>query len=123
MQRIKQTILTLLTLINLQHAHSVSAQEYDLVILNGKVMDPESQLEAVRNIGITNGAIQAISIDALRGRTTIDAKGLIVAPGFIDLHMHDMNDEHHRAQIMDGVTTALDLEIGTADIEQWYAER
>jgi N-acyl-D-aspartate/D-glutamate deacylase len=119
--RRKKIILTLISLINLQHF--AFAQDYDLVIANGKVMDPESQLEAVRNIGIANGKIQAISVAALRGRTTIDAKGLVVAPGFIDLHVHDMNEEHHRAQIMDGVTTALDLEIGTADVEQWYAER
>jgi len=126
MQRLRRIILMLcflMPLMNLQPYDRVSAQEYDMVVANGKVMDPESQLEAVRNIGIANGAIQAISVEALRGRTAIDAKGLIVAPGFIDLHVHDMNDEHHRAQIMDGVTTALELEIGTADVEQWYAER
>lgn len=115
-----RSLISFITLISLQCAF---AQEYDLVIANGKVIDPESQLEAVRNLGITNGAIQAISSEALRGRAMIDAKGLIVAPGFIDLHVHDMNDEHHRAQVMDGVTTALDLEIGTADVAQWYAER
>jgi N-acyl-D-aspartate/D-glutamate deacylase len=53
----------------------------------------------------------------------IEAKNLVVAPGFIDLHVHDMTEEHHRAQAMDGVTTALDLELGTADVERWYAER
>ncbi|MGH7493706.1 MAG: amidohydrolase family protein [bacterium] len=104
-------------------ASSAVAQDYDVVILNGKVIDPESNLDAVRNVGVSKGTIQAISIEALRGRTTIDATGLIVAPGFIDLHVHDMNEEHHRAQAMDGVTTALELEIGTADIERWYAER
>ena len=101
----------------------VRAQDYDTVVMHGRVIDPESNLDAVRNIGITNGMIQAITSSALRGRTTIDATGLIVAPGFIDLHVHDMNEEHHRAQAMDGVTTALELEIGTADIDQWYSER
>ena len=96
---------------------------YDVVVLNGRVMDPESNLDAVRNIGIRGGKIQMITARLLKGRTVIDAKGLVVAPGFIDLHVHDMNDEHHRAQVMDGVTTALELEIGTADIDQWYAER
>ena len=96
---------------------------YDVVVLNGRVMDPESNLDAVRNLGVRGGKIQTLTTKSLKGRTVIDAKGLIVAPGFIDLHVHDMNDEHHRAQAMDGVTTALELEIGTADIDQWYAER
>src|SRR6266511_1623470 len=96
---------------------------YDVVVLNGRVMDPESNLDAVRNLGIRGGKVQTITSKSLKGSTAIDAKGLVVAPGFIDLHVHDMNDEHHRAQAMDGVTTALELEIGTADIEQWYAER
>src|SRR5688500_17067677 len=99
------------------------ADLYDLVILNGRVMDPESNLDAIRNLGIGGGKVRTITSKSLKGRTVIDAKGLIVAPGFIDLHVHDMNDEHHRAQAMDGVTTALELEIGAADIDQWYAER
>src|SRR5882672_12928662 len=96
---------------------------YDVVVLNGRLMDPESNLDAVRNLGIRSGKVQTITSKSLKGRTVIDATGLVVAPGFIDLHVHDMNDEHHRAQAMDGVTTALELEIGTADIDQWYAER
>src|SRR6266446_10978813 len=97
--------------------------DYDVVVLHGRVMDPESNLDAVRNIGIRGGKIQTITNQSLRGRTVIDATGLVVAPGFIDLHVHDMNQEHHRAQARDGVTTALELEIGTADIDQWYADR
>jgi N-acyl-D-aspartate/D-glutamate deacylase len=104
-------------------ASAALAQDHDIVVLHGRIMDPESNLDAVRNIGISKGTIQAISSEALHGRTTIDATELIVAPGFIDLHVHDMNEEHHRAQAVDGVTTALDLEIGTADVDQWYAER
>ena len=96
---------------------------YDVVVLHGRVMDPESNLDAVRNLGIRGSKVQTITTKSLKGRTVIDAKGLVVAPGFIDVHVHDMNDEHHRAQAMDGVTTALELEIGTADIDQWYAER
>ena len=102
---------------------NATADFYDVVVLNGRVMDPESNLDAVRNLGIRSGKIQTITSKSLKGRTVIDARGLVVAPGFIDLHVHDMNDEHHRAQAMDGVTTALELEIGTADIDQWYAER
>ncbi|MGH7457401.1 MAG: amidohydrolase family protein, partial [bacterium] len=102
---------------------SAAAQDYDIVILHGRVIDPESNLDAVRNLGISNGVIQTMTSEELRGRAIINAKGLVVAPGFIDLHVHDMTEEHHRAQAMDGVTTALDLELGTADIDRWYAER
>jgi N-acyl-D-aspartate/D-glutamate deacylase len=104
-------------------AVSSAANVYDVVILNGRVIDPESKLDALRNIGIRGGKIAAISAKALQGRTTINAKGLVVAPGFIDLHVHDMLEEHHRAQVMDGVTTALELEVGTADIDRWYNQR
>jgi len=97
--------------------------DYDTVILNGRVVDPESRLDAIRNIGITNGKIQAISEKSLRGRTSVDASGLVVSPGFIDLHSHGQDQENYRFKAMDGVTTALELEVGTGDADKWYAER
>src|SRR6185295_7313167 len=96
---------------------------YDLVILNGRVIDPESRSDAVRNLGISNGTIKAISTNKLTGRTVIDARGLVVAPGFIDLHQHGQDDENYRFKAMDGVTTALELEVGTGDVDAWYAQR
>ena len=96
---------------------------YDLVILNGRVIDPESRSDSVRNLGITNGVIKTISSNTLRGRTVIDARGLVVAPGFIDLHQHGQDEENYRFKAMDGVTTALELEVGTGDIDAWYAQR
>ena len=102
---------------------STAAQGYDLVILNGRVIDPESKLDAVRNLGITGGKIRSISASPLRGRNTIDAAGLVVAPGFIDLHSHGQDEENYRFKAMDGVTTALELEVGAGDIDRWYAER
>ena len=72
------------------------AQQYDLVITGGRVMDPETNLDAVRNIGVTGNRIAAISTSPLRGRETIDAKGLVVAPGFIDLHSHGQTPENYR---------------------------
>jgi N-acyl-D-aspartate/D-glutamate deacylase len=96
---------------------------YDLVILNGRVIDPESRSDAVRNLGISNGAIKTISSSILRGRTVIDARGLVVSPGFIDLHQHGQDEENYRFKAMDGVTTALELEVGTGDIDAWYAQR
>src|SRR5215213_1288042 len=62
--------------------------EFDIVLANGRVMDPESNLDAVRHVGIRGNKIAAISASPLRGRTVVDVKGLIVAPGFIDLHSH-----------------------------------
>jgi N-acyl-D-aspartate/D-glutamate deacylase len=96
---------------------------YDLVILNGRVIDPESRSDAVRNLGISNGVIKTISSNTLRGRTVIDARGLVVTPGFIDLHQHGQDEENYRFKAMDGVTTALELEVGTGDIDAWYAQR
>lgn len=96
---------------------------YDVVITKGRVIDPESGLDAVRNVGISGGKIRAISGSTLKGKQSIDAKGLVVAPGFIDLHQHGQDDENYRAKAHDGVTTALELEVGVGDIDRWYGER
>jgi len=53
----------------------------------------------------------------------IDARGLVVSPGFIDLHQHGQDDENYRFKAMDGVTTALELEVGTGFVDLWYAQR
>ncbi len=63
--------------------------EYELVITGGRVMDPESGLDAVRNVGVTGGKISIITDQAIQGKETIDAKGLVVSPGFIDMHSHN----------------------------------
>jgi N-acyl-D-aspartate/D-glutamate deacylase len=98
-------------------------QSLDLVIRNGRVMDPESGLDATRNVGIRAGKIAAISEKTLTGRATLDAKGLAVAPGFIDLHEHGQEPRNYQFQAHDGVTTSLELEAGVADIPPWYAAR
>jgi N-acyl-D-aspartate/D-glutamate deacylase len=104
-------------------AQTARDTSYDRVILGGRVMDPASGLDAVRNIGLVGGRIAVITTDALRGRDTIDARGLVVAPGFIDLHAHGQTPETYRFQSLDGVTTSLELELGTADVAAWYRER
>src|SRR5881296_395239 len=96
---------------------------YDRVILGGRVIDPASNLDAVRNIGLQGGRIAVITTRSLSGRDTIDARGLVVAPGFIDLHAHGQTPETYRFYALDGVTTALELELGTADVAAWYRER
>lgn len=100
-----------------------AAPTYDIVIANGRVMDPESGFDAVRSIGISAGTIAAISEGSLNGTRVIDAKGLVVAPGFIDLHEHGQNEESYALMVRDGVTSALEIEVGTGDIGKWYAER
>lgn len=101
----------------------LGAQPYDLVLRGGRVMDPETGLDAVREVGIRGGRIAAITADRLSGRQTLDVTGLVVAPGFIDLHVHTPSPEMFRAKALDGVTTALELEIGVWPVDRWYRER
>jgi N-acyl-D-glutamate deacylase len=93
---------------------------FDLVIANGRVIDPETGLDGVRSVGIRGGQIASISPTPLQGRTTVDATGLVVAPGFIDLHAHGQDLPAARMQAFDGVTTALELEAGTLPIALAY---
>ncbi len=97
----------------------VSAQQFDLVLEGGRVMDPETGLDAVRNVGILDGKIVRVSSDALSGHRVLRASGLVVAPGFIDLHQHGQEMDSQRVKALDGVTTALELEIGAPDVAQF----
>jgi dihydroorotase len=102
-------------------AASVQAQQpYDLVIAGGRVIDPESGLDAIRHVGIRGDRIVEISATPLTGRDTVDATGLVVAPGFIDLHRHAVGDNSFRYAARDGVTSTFEIEVGTADVEAWY---
>ena len=96
--------------------------EYDLVINNGRVMDPETEYDAVSNVGIKNGRIATITKDKITGKETIDAKGLVVAPGFIDGHQHCIEPYAYRLMLRDGRTTIMDLEIGAhgPKLNEWY---
>jgi dihydroorotase len=86
-------------------------------------MDPESGLDDVRNLGISGGKVRAVSSDTLTGKQTIEARGMVVAPGFIDLHEHGQEPRNYQFQAHDGVTTSLELELGTYDVDKWYAAR
>ena len=98
-------------------------QTYDIVLANGRVMDPETNLDAVRNVGILGGRIASVSSSTLQGRTVLDARGLIVTAGFIDLHSHGQNPENYAFKARDGVTTALEMEVGVNPVAAWYAAR
>jgi N-acyl-D-aspartate/D-glutamate deacylase len=105
-------------------ALSLSAQQpFDLVINNGHVLDPASNLDGIRHIGVRGGKIAEISPIPLTARKVIDASGLMVAPGFIDLHSHGQSAEAYRFKARDGVTTALEMEVGVNPVAAWYRER
>jgi len=63
-----------------------------------------------------------ITSDSLTARRVIHTAGLVVAPGFIDLHQHAQDLASQRVKAMDGVTTALELEIGAPDVAQFLKE-
>lgn len=116
---------TLVTLVLALTVSPLRAQEtiYDVVLAGGRVMDPESGLDAVRYVGINDGTIAIISAEPLAGRQVVNVRGLVVAPGFIDLHAHGQDSVSSRFQAQDGVTTALELEGGMLPVPQWYAGR
>lgn len=97
--------------------------QYDLVIANGRVIDPESGLDGVRSIAVNGTTIAAISEGSLAGKRVLDAAGHVVSPGFIDLHQHGQTPANYAAHVRDGITTSLELEIGVENIGAWYEER
>lgn len=97
-----------------------ASEPFDLVIRNGRVIDPESGLDAIRDVAVRDGRIVALSEQPLRGRKIIDATGLVVSPGFIDLHAHGQQLPAARMQAFDGVTTALELEGGVLPVSRFY---
>ena len=110
----------LLVLSSLLLTTSAVAVEYDLVISNGRVMDPETAYDDIANVGIKGGTIAVITKKEISGKETIDATGQVVAPGFIDIHAHGQNIGDYRMQAMQGVTTMLELESGVVPIADWY---
>ncbi|MEE8584537.1 MAG: amidohydrolase family protein [Acidobacteriota bacterium] len=104
-------------------AEGPPAESLDLVIEGGRVMDPETGLDAVRNVGIADGRIVAVSQQPLQGTEHLDASGLVVAPGFVDLHAHGQDPVSNRLQALDGVTTALEMEVGVYPVKPWLASR
>lgn len=103
--------------------HAQPAGPFDAVIAGGRVIDPESGLDGVRHIGIRDGRIAAISTQPLEGKTVLSAAGRVVAPGFIDLHAHGQTNEANEYQAHDGVTTALELEVGVPSVAAFLRAR
>ena len=101
----------------------LSQTEYDIVLAGGRVIDPETQLDAIRNVGIIDGKIREISSETLEGKERLDVSGLVVSPGFIDLHVHGITNAEQAYQVRDGVTSALELEWGVPMLAEWYKSR
>lgn len=96
---------------------------YDVVLQGGRVIDPETKLDAIKNVGIINNRIAQISSESLKGKKIVNVSGLVVAPGFIDLHVHGRSNVEQEYQLHDGVTTALELEWGIEYLKEWYETR
>lgn len=129
-RRLSSRLLPTLFAAILPAASPALAQErdLDLVISGGRVLDPETGLDAVRHIGVAGNEIVAISREVLtnrlrQGGTLLDASGKVVSPGFIDLHAHGQSVEANRYQAMDGVTTALELEGGVPRVARFLESR
>ena len=93
--------------------------DFDLVIENGRVLDPATGRDEILNIGISDGEIVSLTSDDIDGRREIDATGYLVAPGFIDLHTHSPFPFGQLLQTKDGVTTSLDLEAGAFPVAEY----
>ena len=96
-----------------------AAPQYDLAINGGRVIDPETGLDAVRSLGISGASIVAISEQPLKADKVIDAQNLVVAPGFINVHTHTPTPLGQHYEALDGVTTALDLEAGSYPVASY----
>jgi N-acyl-D-glutamate deacylase len=94
-----------------------------LVIRGGRVVDPASGTDAAADVAVMDGRIVAVGTGLGSAERTIDATGLVVAPGFIDLHAHGQSIPADRMQAFDGVTTTLDLEAGVLPVDSWYRKQ
>lgn len=95
---------------------------FDVAIINGRVVDPETKLDSTSlNVGINGGVIAELTREEISGRTVIDAGGLVVSPGFIDILSYDPGEYGSWFKIADGVTTNLAMHGGAVDVPAWYA--
>lgn len=86
-----------------------TGHSFAMVLLGGRVIDPGSGFDGVANVGIDGSTITAISTEPLAGQVAVDASGLVVSPGFIDLLSFEPNPVGDWYKIADGVTTALGM--------------
>src|SRR5262249_12500044 len=109
-----RTLLSLLLLlsfvtISVAAPRSRAEASYDVVIANGRIIDGSGNPWFYANVAIKNGRIAKIgNVDPKQGRKLIDAKGMVVTPGFIDLHTHTdmpiLADGNAESAVRQGVT-------------------
>ncbi len=126
--RLRRRSRALFLVLLLPAALAAQERDLDLVVTGGRVIDPETGLDAVRDVGVVRNEIVAISREVLQNRlkqggVLLDAAGKVVSPGFIDLHAHGQSAEANRYQAMDGVTTALELEGGVPRVGRFLESR
>jgi len=93
---------------------------WDGVLRGGRVIDPESGLDAIRDVAVAQGRIAAIGRGLPPAPAEVDVAGLVVTAGFVDLHSHVNDVAGLRLQALDGVTTALELEAGMTPVAAAY---
>jgi Amidohydrolase family len=94
--------------------------DHDIVLRRGRVIDPETGLDAIRDVAISGGRIAELGSGLAPARVDLDVAGHVVTAGFIDLHNHTADIAGLRLRAGDGVTTALDLEAGFTPVDLAY---
>jgi len=120
---LKATLFTVVTIailtVNLMGVSaSVQAQDLDLLIKNGHVIDPKNDRHEVMDVGVTGDTVATVAsnISASRAEAVVNASGLYVTPGLIDLHTHVFHGTRPHSSVKadaftfrSGVTTAVDV--------------
>jgi dihydroorotase len=94
--------------------------DLDLVIRGGRVIDPETRHDRVANVGIRGGRVAIVTPAPLTAGRVIEARGRVVAPGFIDILSRGFTPEGTRYKVTDGVTSILEMHGGPVEIAAWY---
>jgi dihydroorotase len=107
-------------------AEEADPASFDILITGGRVIDPLSGVDALLDIGISNGRVVYVGEPGQSGRDgleRLDVTGHVVSPGFIDVHVHGQNPLSSDFMVRDGVTTALDLELGAHGVADFLGSR